>query len=386
MRRLLRFAVLLAALFALLRPDRAAAIDRNFAGSAQVDYHFVPSENASSARSLVFDGTTVELAFKLAVDFSDHVSANVKLCFGCHGVETDMMYVDYRVVDELNFRVGRMSPSFGNFNIRHDPANHRLSDKPLPYDMGRMLRLRDWNLGVLPSPFPDNGIEISGTHWFGERIQLDYAAHMVSGFKGDTTSPDLDFQQSRSGSLYYVDNNGRPSFGGRVALTSKLGSSSDGTLGASAMYGCFDPENELDYLILGADLTFRFDRTNLRLEYLVRRQEVDVSDPSRFKYMVPVRGGDFFVKHGAFIELEQPLSRSLDLIGRVDGLYRVGNVLLASPLQAKSAVIRYTIGTAFTIERGLRLKTSAELWSFSDRGAPDRHNEMSFHVGLVSNF
>jgi hypothetical protein len=387
LRRALFFTLLFALLAAIVSPGRAAAVDRNFAGSAQLDYHFAPTQHgASAAGPMVFDGTTVEMGLKVAVDFSDHLSGNVKVCFGCHGFETDMVYLDYRVADELTIRLGRMSPSFGNFNIRHDPANHRLSDKPLPYDMGRMLRLREWNLGVLPSPFPDNGLELNGTHWFGEKVQLDYAAYIVSGFKGDQSSTDLDFQQSRSGSLYYVDNNGRPSFGGRAAITAKLGSTSDATLGASAMYGTFDPENKRSYGIFGADLTFRFDRTNLRLEYLVRRQQFDISDPARFKYLVPAEGGDFFVKHGAFIELEQPLSRAVDLIGRFDGLYRIGNLPAASTLQAKSAVIRYTLGTAITVQRGLRLKASAELWSFSDRGLPDRHNEMSFHLGAVGTF
>lgn len=135
---------------------------------------------------------------KLSADLSDHFSANVKLCFGCHGFETDMAYLDYRFADEFGIRVGRFSPSFGAFNIRHVPANHRLSDKSLPYDMGRMLRLRDWNMGVLPSPFPDNGIELAGTHWFGNRAQLDYAVYAVSGFKADYSGTDLDFVQSRS--------------------------------------------------------------------------------------------------------------------------------------------------------------------------------------------
>src|SRR4029079_2520719 len=103
----------------------------------------------------------------------------------------------------------------------------------------------------------------------------------------------------RWGILYYVDNNGRPSFGGRVAITARLGSVGDATAGASAMYGTFDPDNRLSYAILGGDLTLRIRRTNVRLEYLVRRQEFDVSDPTRFKYGVPVSRGDFFVKHGA---------------------------------------------------------------------------------------
>jgi hypothetical protein len=386
-RRLGSLLLLLALLAALALPVRAAGLDRNFAGSAQVDYHFVPAENVGSgARSLLFDGTTVELSMKLAVDFSDHLSANVKVCVGCHGFETDMVHLDYRLVDELAVRAGRFSPSFGGFNLRHDPANQRLSDKPLPYDMGRMLRMRDWNFGVLPSPFPDNGAEIYGTHWFGDRAQLDYAVHMVSGLKGDSTGADLDFVQSRSGSLYYVDNNGRPSVGGRTSLTARLGGTSDATLGGSGMWGTFDPDNKLHYLILGGDLTFRIQRTNLRLEYLLRRQEVDVSDPTRFKYQVPAQGGDFFVKHGAYVELEQPVSPRVDLIGRVDGLYRIGNVLAGSTLSARSAVIRYTAGTAIAIDRGFRLKLSAELWSFSDRGTEGRHDEMSFHTGVVGSF
>ena len=137
-------------------------LSRIGAGSAQVDYHFVPTAHDAKAFPNGFDGFTTELAGKLAVDFSERVSANLKVCYGCHGFEADMMYFDFRVADELNFRAGRFRPSFGAFNLRHDPANHRSSDKPLPYDMGRMLRMRQWNLGVLPSPFPDNGLEIDG--------------------------------------------------------------------------------------------------------------------------------------------------------------------------------------------------------------------------------
>jgi hypothetical protein len=386
MRRLLLLAMVLAVLAVVLFPERASAIDRNFAGSAQLDYHFVPGKVDKSARSIVFDGMTVEAALKLTVDLSDNFSANLKVCFGCHGFETDMMYFDFRVADELNFRLGRFSPSFGNFNIRHDPANQRLSDKPLPYDMGRMLRLRDWNMGVLPSPFPDNGLEVSGVHWFGEKVQLDYAVYAVSGFKGDAAATDLDFVQSRSGSLYYVDNNGRPTFGGRAAVTVKLGPTSDATLGGSGMYGTFDPDNKLHYLIVGGDLTFRFNRTNVRFEYLARRQEFDVGDPSRFRYVVPAANGNFSVKHGAFVEIEHPLGPDLDIIGRMDGLYRVGNVLTGSALQAKSAVIRYTLGMAYAVLRGFRLKLSSEFWTFSDRGTDGTHNAMSVHAGAVATF
>src|SRR5262249_41691156 len=145
--------------------------------------------------------------------------------------------------------------------------------------------------------FSDNGVEVNGTHWFGEGAQLDYAAYAVSGFKGDATALDIDFLQSRSGNLYYVDDNARPTFGARSALTLRLGPTTDMTVGASGMYGTYDPNNQLSYAIFGADLTFRIDRTNVRFEYLARRQQFDTSNKERFKYVVI---DDFFMKHGAY--------------------------------------------------------------------------------------
>jgi hypothetical protein len=383
---LLLLAALVVALLGAAWPGSAHALDRTFAGSVQLDENLAPGEPTTNAGTQSFYGFTAELSGKLAVDLSDHVSANVKVCYGCHGFETDMAYIDLRVADELNFRVGRFSPSFGAFNLRHDPANHKLADKPLPYDMGRMLRMRDWNLGVLPSPFPDNGIEIDGSHWFGERVEIDYAAYAVSGFKGGETGLDIDFTQSHSGSLYYVDNNNTPAGGARLALTAKLGPRSDLTLGASGMYGTFDPQNKYSYGILGADVSLRVGRTNLRAEWLVRRQEYDASDQSQLKYVVPPSGGDFFVKHGAYVELEHPLGAGVDGIVRVDGLLRLGNVAAGSPLTSDASVVRYTLGASYVVARGVRVKVTPELWQFNYANANGAKVEASMHLAVAGAF
>jgi hypothetical protein len=372
--------------FAMSRP--AGAVDHLTAGSAQLDYHLVGSKafrNQGAAPTDVFDGFTIEAALKMAVDVSEHLSANVKVCYGCHGFEADMVYFDLRAIDEFNLRVGRFSPSFGSFNVRHDPANHKLSDKPLPYDMGRMLRKDDWNNGVLPAPFPDTGIEVGGTHWFGENAQFDYAAYAVAGFRQSGPFPtDLNFQESHLS--YYIDNNSQPAGGGRLALTLKFGGMADATVGTSAMYGTYDQRNELSYLIAGADLSVRIERTTLRLEYLMRRQEFDVTSPAIFKYEIAPHHGDFFTKHGAFIELEQPLVRGLDAIWRVDGMYRLGNVLATSQLTSESSILRGTLGLILSVERNLRFKCSAEVWQFSDPDAQGRHTELSAHWAAVGTF
>lgn len=376
-------AVLLGVVFALASPA-AWAVDRTVSGSAQVDYFLVPTERDANASAIGFDGFTTEANLKLAVDVSEHLSANIKLCYGCHGFEADMAYFDYRVIDELNVRAGRFSPSFGAFNPRHDPANHGMSDKPLPYDMGRMLRRTTWNEGVLPSPFPDNGIEANGTHWLGDKAQLDYAAYLVSGFKANENALDLDFTQSRS--IYYVDDNSRPTGGGRASLTVALSANSDATVGVSGMYGTFDPLNRHSYGIFGGDLSLRFGQTNVRLEYLVRRQEFDVSDPTVFKYALASRNGDFFVKHGAYVEVEQPVSGRVTMLARIDGLYRDGNVAATSELSRHSDVERATLGTLVTIERGLRVKASTEAYRFSDADGSGKTAEVGVHLALVGVF
>jgi hypothetical protein len=390
-RAVLHLVVFLSALAVLFAIQPAGAVEHNVAGSAQLDYHFVPTApnaNANGGRFQQFDGFTLEAAVKLSVDVNEHLSANVKICVGCHGFEADMAYFDYRVADELNLRFGRFSPSFGAFNLRHDPGNHKLSDKPLPYDMGRMLRRTTWNNGVLPSPFPDNGVEANGTHWFGESAQLDYAVYAVMGFRndGDAHPTDLAFFEAHPPN-YFVDNNGRPTVGARTALTLRTGRASDLTLGASGMIGTYDPKDHLTYAIVGADASLRIQRTSLRAEYLVRRQQMDVSDPSIFKYEIAASNGDFFAKHGTYVELEHPLTSTLDAIARFDAMFRIGNVLATSPLPSHASVIRETLGTALALDRNLRIKASGELWEFGTADATTgRTVEVGFHLGAVGTF
>ena len=399
--RFLALVLAVSVIVALLahRPARADE-ERNFAGSAQLDYHLVtsdPTAVAAPGTSTNFQGFTLEAAVKAAIDVSDHLSANVKVCYGCHGFEADMAYFDYRVADEFNIRAGRFSPSFGAFNLRHDPANHMTSDKPLPYDMGRMLRKSDWNNGVLPSPFPTNGVELNGTHWMGDVAQFDYAAYAVMGFKNDTDAnpTDLNFQESHL--PYYLTSDPRPATGARVALTLKMSAVTDMTLGASGLLGTYDPENKLTYAIVGGDFTLRVQRTVLRMEYLGRRQQFDTSNPDIFRYAIAPVDGDFFAKHGAYVELEHPIVEPLSILGRVDGMYRIGNVSnvpvgspnaapAQSPLTYRSSVVRETLGLALALERNFRIKGSIELWEFSYADAVGRETELSFHLGVVGSF
>lgn len=360
-------------------PVFADKIDRNFAGSIQLDYMAIPSE--SVGRNLALDAATVEVSLKITQDFGDRMSASVKLCVACHGVEVGMAFFDLRVADELNVRVGRFTPQLGAFPIRHDPANHRTSDKPLPYDMGRMLRTTDWNMGILPSPWVDNGVELSGTHFFSDTLQLDYAAYAVAGPRSANDPIDFEYKLSRSGEAYYVDNNSRPSVGARAALNIIRGATTI-TTGVSAMAGTYDPQNKLGFVIAGTDLIVQFSRIFFRAEYLMRRTEMSLgTDPSlRFKYGP---GKDrtydpYVLKQGFYAELEAPISDRIDGILRWDGLRRQGNVVRTSNLRSDSALLRYTAGASVRLRGATRIKLSGELYDFSDF-----QDEIAIHLAVT---
>jgi hypothetical protein len=156
--------------------------------------------------------------------------------------------------------------------------------------------------------------------------------------------------------------------------------------GASAQYGHFDPKRKLAYAIVGADLSLRVGRTDLRLEYLLRRQEFNTDNPAALRYDVVGPRGDIFIKEGAYGELKVPLGSDVDVVARGDIMYREGNLAVLSPLAVKSAVTRYTLGTMFALSAGLRGKLSGEVWDFSDADTEGRHTELTWHAAIVGTY
>lgn len=357
--------------------------DLAFAGSIQGSYLFSPTTPTDLDHA--FDGFTTEAALKVSADVGDHVSAQVKACFGCHGFELGMAFVDFRVADELNLRVGRFSPSFGEFPLRHDPANHHTVDKPLVYDMGRMLRMGEWNLGVLPIPYVDQGIEVSGTHWFDDVAQLDYAAYVVGGLRGTAQPLDLDFVESRSIGRYYIDNNASPAAGGRLGMAFSIGEDAALSFGVSGMYGLYDPDATRSYVIAGADLYARWGPVILRAEYLLRRTEMALGDEpaTRFAYGPGGNGqwDDFFLKDGWYLDTEVRLHPNFELVARFDGLRRLGNVAATSALRSESVILRYTAGLNFIPDRAFRIKAFAQFYDFSDFS-----DEVTIQLAVAANF
>lgn len=360
----------------------ALLADVNFAGSIYVNQPtLLTHASTTEARALLADtalGMNAEAAFKVVADVQDNVSASAKICYGCHGFMADMAHFDWTVDDRFNVRAGRFPVPFGEFYLRHDPANHRSATKPLPYEMGRMLRRTQFNLAVLPEPYPDNGLELYGT-LRTDRAEVSYSAYAVAGLKGDAATGDLDFIRSRT--EYVADNNRSPAAGGRLTLAFPnlpVANWRWFALGASGMWGRYDDDGGLDYLLLGLDLYTRIDKLNVRGEVMLRRTELP-DRPGDFKQALQ----DLYVERdGFYLELDGPVAGNFEWLARVDGFRRVGAVPVTSDLAARdSGILRYTAGFNVLPITGIKLKLDYEYWHFTEFEAAQ-----ILHTGLVGTF
>ncbi len=354
---LLRFLVVAA----LLSSTVSLGADVILAGSASLDYRLVsgaaPPTNPSP---LGISGMTFELAQKVVVDVGHGVSFTVKACGGCHGLEVDQGFGELHVRRFFNVRAGRLNVPVGEFTVRHDPTNFSTPSKPLPFAMGDMLQYgrTAFNLGIVPAPAVDNGVEVFGSFGLGKHVSLDYTVSLIKGLAGDN---DLDFARSR----VWVDNNRTPAVAARVVLTGP-----DWSFGASGTAGAYDSKDSLWYTIAGLEAYARLGIVTLRAEALARRTDLD---PTATGYPFQLIDA-WFLKAGWYAQADVQLHRLVTLVLRSDGLHRFGIPLPDSELTTTSAgVQRQTVAAFVRANDFVAFKADYELWTFTGTTFPLRH-------------
>jgi hypothetical protein len=371
-------AAALGAAGALLAPVVSPALEGLiFSGSVFVDQWGFPKQDQASKNSS--QGLAPMASMKIGADVNDNLSFSAKACVSCHGFDFEHVALDYQPRSWFNVQVGRLAVPFGDFSNRVDPSSNRASSAPLIYDMGRMSygARNIMNLGVLPMPYVDTGVLVYGVKWLGSRVQTWYGVYGVSGLRG---ANDVDWMASRSAP--YVDNNGEPSYGGRLTLSYSSDAGDfigDWSLGSSYLGGTYDRDARLHYQAWGADATFRFHKLILRGEYAHRKTDLD---PSATGYPYALVD-PFFVKEGFYVEAEHPLGNYLNLVYRYDLLSRVGTPLPGAPpeMTDHSRFKRYTVGAVITPASNVFVKASWEWWDTSDFGSFS-----SYHAGLGGAF
>lgn len=326
---------------------------------------FAVTESGETPKKIPEAPAVVEAGLGAKIMPAQKVNVRVDSCFSCHGLELDNAYGEYKHSDALNFRVGRFNVPFGAFNQRHDQPTIESSSKPLPYIMGMMDRQSVYNLGIVPAPWSDNGVDIFGTAFVG-MFKFGYDLYATKGLEG--ASPDVNFIATRD----FNDSNSRLAPGGRVSVGTDWF-----TLGFSIDVGEYDAKAQLGYEISGIDLCLSWKGLTLRTEYAQRKTDfVDAAG----------KAGEF-EKNGFYGELDGELFAAAVLFYRFDFL-EVRDIALSAngptttPALAitddKSSIKRSTFGARIAVSESFSIKASVELWNFDEF-----KDDTVYHLGAV---
>lgn len=356
------------------KPKSSNEISAKFGGSAAVTWMGVEPSKPNASAVLTNRGATLEEGFMgefagfgtismpKAAGMAGRVRANIRACYGCHGLEIESAHFTFEASAHFSFRAGRFALPLGGINSRHDQTVRVQVSKPLPQIMGGMIRGREFNQGVLPAPMSDNGFGATALVDGGD-FMLRFDLFAVGGLKSGG-SPDLSFVASRD----YEDNNAEPAVGGRITADFDWI-----VVGGSGMLGNSDASGRNTYQFVTVDLSFNF---GYMTDDLLGDLTLDVYAAQRRTEYFDAGGGEsHFWKRGYWAQLSFSLFEDFKVAVSADGLF-VSDIPLSpfGPTTFAGAAItdrsnqlnRGSAGFAWSLGSGIQAKGGIEYWDFSD--------------------
>lgn len=320
------------------------------------------------------EGVTGEFAMGATYHADKSLTVVVRACVGCHSFELENAYFDWEMTPTWSLRAGRIPVPFGGLSRRTDASHVESATKPLPYMMGGMPYEANYNLGIVPAPFIDNGAAVTGTFWVTKNSKVTVETALVRGLKG--TSPDLDFELSRD----FEDFNGEPAVAGRVLLATDTI-----TTGASFTCGHYDFDSDLEYFMGSVEMTVRLGTWNLRLEGVMR--DTDYFTPDAFSMN---RRRETSHRIAYVVQADGPIAEAWrgfllhDYLKVEDiflGLGGPASMPNANTTDDENTTFRLAGGVVYSVRAGLQVKGSVEYWDPSDF-----EKAVVFHLGLVASY
>lgn len=179
------------------------------------------------------DGLTEELGFEMKrfnlfiyspVSERVRLAAEIEFEEGGEEIVIEAALVDFEIHPALNFRGGIILAPLGRFNLAHDSPANDLTDRPLV------------STQIVPTALSEAGMGFYGALYPAPELRITYEAYGVNGFDDDVLIGDPDGTRIAAGKGNFEDNNNRPSFVGRVAVSPK----SSWEIGASVHTGPYN--------------------------------------------------------------------------------------------------------------------------------------------------
>lgn len=148
-------------------------------------------------------------------------------------------FLDFLIVDWINFKVGAMLVPFGEFNLRHFDPNLDFYTAPLV------------TTRIVPSVWTDVGAQAFGKFLSNDVLTWDYQVGLFNGLDDNIDSTNLGLRGARPN--FGKDNNGNKAVVGRTQI--KL--FEQYSVGFSGYYGAYDKDDQKFLTGFNGDLFFR---------------------------------------------------------------------------------------------------------------------------------
>jgi len=126
---------------------------------------------------------------------------------GGEEISLEIAQLDFKIIDELNFRGGIILPPLGRFNVNHDSPKNNFTRRPLV------------STEIIPSTLSELGGGFFGNIFLDNDTRLNYNLYLTNGFNdGILLNNAGSTRFSGGGPSLGQDNNAVPSYTGRIGL------------------------------------------------------------------------------------------------------------------------------------------------------------------------
>ena len=200
--------------------------------------------------------------------------AELEFEHGTEEIAIETAQVEFELLQALVFRAGIIIVPIGAYNVNHDPPKYEFVERPLEATQ------------IIPSTLSDIGFGFNGKI-FWNNLLFTYDAYLVNGLSDGIILNDQGrtfLESGKSEERFAEDNNGSPTFSGRLAVKSLK----YGELGISyysGIYNSFQIEGEIvdakrSIRIAAIDFNTKIEKLIIQGEFAINSIDVpeDISE------------------------------------------------------------------------------------------------------------
>ncbi len=283
--------------------------------------------------------------------------ASTELSLNQHGdtnFNLEYAQIDYAYNDFITFIGGRFLLPLGFVREKTDPAwINKLPINPLSEGQVPLI------------PENDVGFQMRGAFHIGDPT-LSYALYVVNG-PGSATGTDLNGNKSETVEFGHgIDNNGRPSGGGRLAVFYPWEPTYDVEVGVSGQTGTYNNDDSLQWSAGVVDAAIHLGSYwELRGEYLRTWTDVAHQDPTNLDWSMTTERRQGWWTQASYklagLNLDFPLINNMEAVFRVGAVSQPHDgVPQYQPSLNYGHVTQYVPGLIYYINNTFQLKACYE--------------------------